>query len=307
MFFPRRNTLRLFTEHKMILQFNHFTRRTPPQLKIDIETLVDQKMPPSPGSLMRLSELLRDYNASKQRIVETIRYEPVLVARILRLANSVFYSLEREVILIDEALDAIGNQAVYDIVLIEFAARTFHQRGNRSEAEKRIWEHSLAVALIAREISQTLEMRGREEAFICGLLHDFGKFLLLNHDPAGYAELLEVEDEAEMLRTEIRRYGYTHPEVGSLVARRWNLPEEVCYSILYHHRPSESEQPRIIEHIIDVADLVANVRGYAVRPVRPAQIGDSESAMKLGLSEPLLENVWSRIEEKIAEVIKIYD
>lgn len=290
----------------MILKLDQIQRQTNIPIKIDIETLVEQKMPPSPGGLMRLTELLRDYNTKKQQIVRAIRYEPVLVARILRLANSTIYSLEREVILVDEAINAIGNQAIYDIIIVEFAARTFRNRGSQGETEKRIWEHSLAVAILAREISQTLEMRGLEESFICGLLHDFGKFLLLNHDKEGYSELLDIDNEFEMLKAEVKQYGYNHSEVGSLVARRWNLPDEVCYSILNHHNPSQSENPRIVEHIIDIADTIANIKGYGLRAEETSKLQTSESVMKLGLNEKFLENVWERTKGNIAEIIKTF-
>ena len=290
----------------MILHFDQVKTPTPVSKRINIESLVEQKMPPSPGSLMRLTELLRDFNISKNRIVEAIRYEPILVARILRLANSPIYSLEREVILVDEAIGAIGNQAIYDIVIVEFAARTFKNRGSQSETERKIWEHSLAVAILSREISQILEMRGLEESFVCGLLHDFGKFLLLNHDSEGYAEILEFDNEFEMLQAEVKHYGYNHSEVGSLVARRWNLPDDVCYSILNHHNPSQSEHPKIVEHIIDVADTLANVNGYGLRNEESSKLQVSESAMKLGLNDKFLEVVWNGAEGKIAEIVKTF-
>lgn len=290
----------------MILHFDQVKSPAPVSKRINIESLVEQKMPPSPGGLMRLTEILRDYNSSKRQIVEAIRYEPILVARILRLANSPIYSLEREVILVDEAISAIGNQAIYDIVVIEFAARTFRNRGSQSETERKIWEHSLAVAILAREISQILEMRGTEEAFICGLLHDFGKFLLLNHDSEGYSEILDFDNEFEMLQAEVGHYGYNHSEVGSLVARRWNLPDDVCYSILNHHNPSQSEHPKIVEHIIDIADTIANVNGYGLREEENSKIQVSESAMKLGLNEKLIETIWDGAEGKIAEIVKTF-
>lgn len=290
----------------MILHFDQVKSPASVSKRINIESLVEQKMPPSPGGLMRLTQILRDYSITRNRIVEAIRYEPVLVARILRLANSPVYSLEREVILVDEAIGAIGNQAIYDIVIVEFATRTFRNRGNNSETERKIWEHSLAVAILSREISQILEMRGLEESFVCGLLHDFGKFLLFNHDNKGYSEILDIDNEFEMLKAEVKQYGYNHSEVGSLVARRWNLPDDVCYSILNHHNPSQSEHPKIVEHIIDIADTLANVNGYGLRQEENSKLQASESAMKLGLNEKLLEVIWNGAEGKIAEIVKTF-
>ncbi len=277
-----------------------------PKKRIEIDSLVDQKMPPSPNGLLRLSELLRDYNSSRSAIVRAISHDPILTARVLRLANSPIYSLEREIVLVDTAVTAIGNQSIYDIVIVEMAARTFNKGINQTEVSQKVWEHSLAVAIIAREISGVLEMRGLEEAFICGLLHDFGKFVLLNHDSEDYEEILKINNEFEMLKAEFDTYGYTHAEVGSLVARRWNLPDEVCYSILNHHNPTQSEQPKIVEHIIDIADILANINGYGVRSEEEEKLNYSESAMKLGFSENFIENVWEGTKDKVTEVINSF-
>jgi putative nucleotidyltransferase with HDIG domain len=277
-----------------------------PTQRINIETLLEQRIPPSPGGLMRLSELLKDYNASKRQIVQAISYEPVLVARILRLANSSIYSLEREVVKIETAITSIGNQAVSDIVALEIGLKTFNSNKKQSEAEKMVWEHSIAVAMISKEISQTLGMRGLEEAFICGLLHDFGKFLLLSHDQAGYSKIMEIEDEFEMLKAENEAYGYRHTEVGSLVARRWKLHDQVCHSILYHHNPTQAEHPSFVEHIIDVADLLANLKGYGIRQEESCKLEVSESAMKLRIDKEFLDKIWGNAQGKIAEVISTF-
>ena len=290
----------------MNLQTYESENPIPPSQKIDIETLVEQRIPPSPGGLMRLSDLLKDYNASKRQIVQAISYEPVLVARILRLANSSIYSLEREVVKIETAITSIGNHAISEIVALEIALRTFNGDKQQTEAEKSIWEHSLAVAMMAKEISQTLGMRGLEEVFICGLLHDIGKFLLLGHDEAGYLEIMQVDDELEMLKAESESYGYRHTEVGALVARRWKLHDQICHSILHHHNPSQAEHPSFVEHIIDVADLLANVKGFGTRSEESTKIELSESAIKLRVDEEFLEKVWEKSEGNITEVISTF-
>ncbi|HQU82957.1 MAG TPA: HDOD domain-containing protein [Pyrinomonadaceae bacterium] len=274
--------------------------------RINIETLVETKLPPSPGSLMRISNLLRDYNASTRKITEAINYEPILVARILRLANSPIYSLERNVTSVQTAIDTVGTKAIYDIVLMGLASATFSKEIRNSPIAQKIWEHSLAVAMIAREVSQTLGMRGTEEAFTCGLLHDLGKIILLSNDLEGYTAIAVDCGESELLNNETQLFGFNHAEVGSLVARRWGLPDEVCYTILHHHNPSQSDQAMLVAHIVDVSDMMANVNGYGVRLEDASKLEFSESVMKLGLSEEHIANIWHRVDENISEVIRTF-
>lgn len=274
--------------------------------RINIETLVETKLPPSPGSLMRISNLLRDYNASTRKITEAINYEPILVARILRLANSPIYSLERNVTSVQTAIDTVGTKAIYDIVLMGLASATFSKEIRNSPIAQKIWEHSLAVAMIAREVSQTLGMRGTEEAFTCGLLHDLGKIILLSNDLEGYTAIAVDCGESELLNNETQLFGFNHAEVGSLVARRWGLPDEVCYTILHHHNPSQSDQAMLVAHIVDVSDMMANINGYGVRLEDASKLEFSESVMKLGLSEEHIANIWHRVDENISEVVRTF-
>lgn len=278
----------------------------PVRPRIDIETLVETKLPPSPGSMVRINNLLRDYNSSTRQITEAISYEPALVARVLRLANSPIYSLERNVTSIQMAINAVGTKILLEIVMMEFAATTFGKQIRNSFFGQKIWEHSLTVALVARELSRTLEMQGTEESFTCGLLHDLGKLILLSNDYDGYSKILSADEESEMLILENQQYGYNHTEIGSLVARRWGLPEGVCYAILHHHNPSQADQPMLVAHIVDVADIIANVNGYGVRLEDEEKLSYSESVMKLGFTPEHLENAWNKVKDSIQDVIKTF-
>lgn len=155
-----------------------------------------------------------------------------------------------------------------------------------------MWAHSMAVAVIAREVSQSLGMRGLEESFICGLLHDFGKFLLLNHDPKGYLEIMTIRDEDAMLKNERDKYGFNHSEVGALAAERWELHEQICQSIFDHHKPTLSAKPTLIAHVIDLADQIANANGYGIRDEKAEEIWQSPSAKKLRPDEEGVAKLW---------------
>lgn len=278
----------------------------PPAQPVDIAKLVEIRLPPSPGNIMRISGLLRDFNTSTRVLTEAISIEPVLVTRIMRLANSPVYSLSKEVISISGAIEAIGTKIIHDIVLMEMTSAAFSSYILKSAVAKKIWEHSLAVAVISRALTETLNMRGAEESFTCGLLHDIGKLILLMHDRNVYERIAVEPNEAEMLRAEKNQYGYTHAEVGSLVARRWGLPEEVCYSILNHHNPSQSNRAVLVTHLLNVADAVANINGFGVRQEDPSILLFSESVIMLGFAENQIEAAWAKARENLGEVMKIY-
>ncbi len=280
--------------------------RKTPLYKVDIETLVAQKLSPAPSSLLRLVKLLSDYSTPRAVLVEEINRDPILVARVLRLANSPIYSFEREIMLIDMALTAVGSQTIYDIVVVELAARTVKNGVSDSVEFRKLWEHSFAVGVLTKAISSALEMRGLDQAFVCGLLHDLGKFIFLNYDLPGYGQIIGVADEHAMLKFEEEMFGFDHSEVGAYVAARWNLPDEICNAIGNHHSLQTADQPTVVEHIIQIADLLANVKGFGLRAEPEESLRYSESAVRLGLTPKYLENIWRHVESSIVEVINTF-
>lgn len=280
------------------------TQTVVPKPKIDIEALVDTNLPPSPDNVMRLMTLLRDYDTPPRKISQSLVSEPMLVARILRLANSVIYGLDRKVSSIEQAIATIGNKTLLEIVVMGMTSSAFDREIRNSVIARKLWEHSLAVAIIARELSATLKMQGTEEAFTCGLLHDIGKLILLSYDFYGFSSLLSENEEESALDAEQRLYGYTHAQIGALVARRWQLQEEVCYAINYHHVSFQSDYPLLMAHIVEVADILANIKGYGLRCEDEAKLANSVSVMRLRLNEDHLSDVWTRVEGNINEMLK---
>lgn len=187
----------------MMLPTTEISHVNPPvKRKIDIDSLVEKNLPPSPGSILRINRLLRDINSSTRAVTEAVSYEPMLVVRILRLVNSPIYGFERSITSIQTAIQAIGNNVLQEIVMMSLACSTFEKGIRNSAIARRIWIHSLAVALVAREMAMRLKMSGTEEAFTCGLLHDIGKFILLSSDFEHYTKMASEAKEVDMLRQE---------------------------------------------------------------------------------------------------------
>jgi putative nucleotidyltransferase with HDIG domain len=278
-----------------------------PKPKIALERLVETNLPPSPRGIMQISKLLRDPNTQPRRVVEAIGYEPPLVARILRLANSPIYSVNRKVTSIQGAMAVIGDRTLEELVLVMLGSTTFSKQISTSFLARKNWEHSLAVAVASRGIAEFLTLRGTDEVFICGLLHDIGKFMLLVHDPDGFGALLQEHRDGDVLRAEKDAYGYDHSEIGALVARRWGLQEEVCYVIRHHHSSTGAERAAIVSQVVESADMLANFKGYGLRRVEAETLSAMESLHLLNIGAEDLETVWTLISDEIEEAVRGYE
>lgn len=277
--------------------------------KINIETLVEVELPPLPGSALRVATLAQDINSSTHAIANAIGCDPILAARILRAANSPLYALERQVTTLPVAVNTMGNHAIHMFVMVYTAADAFTRKGaSRSPHERALWEHSLAVGFAAREASLAFGMRSSEEAFLCGLLHDIGKLLLLRQDAELYAPLQLISNEQEMLEGEREVYGYTHAQVGALASRRWGLPQEISQAIFYHHHPSEADS--VMARIIDVADGLANAANYSMRPGSGKDLKSlemMESVIALNLSPMQLATIWQKAEVALQNTFHLFN
>ncbi|MBS1794944.1 MAG: HDOD domain-containing protein [Acidobacteria bacterium] len=273
---------------------------------IDVDSLVRLKLPPLNGTVARISELLRDPNISSRKLAEAVGYDPILAARLLKMANSSLYARKKATTSIERAIEAIGLKALYDVVMLGAMADGFAREIGTMVYGRIIWEHSIVVALLSRTISDLLNLRGTEEAFLCGLLHDIGKILLLKAEPEKFVGLLENKPEAEMLRDEEYVFGLTHAEIGAYVTHKWQLPDVVCCAIMHHHNPCNATVSTVITHIIAVADLVANINGYGLRLDEENALFDSRSVSFLNLSSAQISLAWENIQEPFQEVVKTF-
>src|ERR1043165_3394475 len=226
--------------------------------KMDIESLISMELPPLSNSAMRVSTLALDLNASPRSIAEAIGYDPALSARILRAANSPLYAMERNITTLPSAVITLGNQTLYALAIISTASDTFDEQIRKRPAGRKLLEHLVSSGLVARELSRILNMRGTDEAFLCGLLHDIGKLVMLKRNEELYLQVDEVSDEEQALILEQELFGFTHAQVGGMIAKRWGLPEAICYAIYSHHQPSEASQHIFMARLVDVANQLAH-------------------------------------------------
>jgi putative nucleotidyltransferase with HDIG domain len=271
---------------------------------IEINSQLKLEMPQLPSSALRVAKLTRDPNSSTKMIADAIGCDPVLAARILRAVNSPLYSMERRVTSLPVAINALGMRGVHQLVMSYAAADTFNQSGKPSLEERTLWKHSLAVGLAAREVAKAAKLRAMDDAFLCGLMHDIGKLLLIRNDSETYKEIIEITDETLFLKRETLTYGFTHSQIGARVASQWGLAEEIISAILHHHDPGQATEFMSIARVIDVADQLANSADIGLRYNPDHDMTISESVISLDLSEEQLADIWDSTEAALEEMMR---
>jgi len=219
------------------------------------------EIPSIPLVLIKIIRALDDDKRSARELEELILHDPALSARILRLANSAFYSFRTEVKTISHAIALLGMNLVTSLAIGINIFDTF-SKGAKSEAAmiNRLWTHSCAVAVLVKEIWTRRSGRGREGefAFLCGLLHDLGKAVLFKTYPGHYGSMFAIaksENDPAISSYEQESYGADHARIGEMLAKQWGFPPELATVIRRHHDPLALEIPMISAVVL--GDLLA--------------------------------------------------
>ncbi|MGE4553826.1 MAG: HDOD domain-containing protein, partial [Desulfovibrionaceae bacterium] len=197
-----------------------------------------EKMPAFPKSVHQVITLTSDINCSQKQLVEVIKNDPVFTLKILKLVNSPFFGLMKEVTSINQASVYLGLNTLKNVALGLAAIGCLPGKNKAGFDMGAFWLHSLAVASATKLLGQQLGA-SRDEAgdfFAAGLLHDVGKVVLALHAPEEFKRALDLAAEGRALhQAEQEALGLDHAEVGGLLARHWNLPGRLTQAIRSHH------------------------------------------------------------------------
>ena len=221
-----------------------------------------------PPVAMKLLELCSDPDVQLSTLAQVVESDQVVAARVLRAANSAYYSPASRISSIRDALMLMGLDAVRALALTIGLHQAFCTESAIGREAERLWQHSIAVALCAQELARRCGERRKERCFALGLLHDIGKLALLQHLSKDYGQALRLCQEGlSLLEAERTVFGVDHAAVGGWLAERWAFPSELRLGISLHHSelggsPVEGST-RTLAELVQVADWLASSQGLS--------------------------------------------
>lgn len=200
-----------------------------------------EQLPSLPAVVTRLIEMIDDPLASAMDVAHTLREDPPLTARVLRMANSPVYGGRFRIMSVPQAVLRLGMLEIRNVVMSLGVIRSMLGAGRRLDY-RTFWHHSLTVALAAETLAEVAPRQRDSEdegVFAAGLLHDIGRFILDQYYAADYDTAIEAMDRERipLCEAEQRALGVDHAELGGLLAERWGLPEPIVAGIAGHHDP----------------------------------------------------------------------
>lgn len=208
-----------------------------------------------------------NFDISFKELEDIIMIDPMLTARILKVANSAMYARQGEIANLQVAIGLLGFKNIKSLVLL-ITASQFSKELKPSKYMTNFWRHSIATAFIAKHIMYRKKDRANEEiAFVAGLLHDIGQIALFQSDPVMYTKLLKsVEGKVENIEVEERRlYDTDHREIGASLLSSWNFPEVYIDAAKEHNTLNINSKYKKLVLVITFADILSNYIGYGQR------------------------------------------
>ena len=260
----------------------------PKRLGAELERIVLERiasnrliLPAMPTVPRRCLDILDEPDFNVRTLVRELERDPVLALLVMRAATTASFGRSSTMQSLDQAVGRIGARALRTLIT-EYAVNELFQSSNRQirDANRRVWEHSLVVALLARDIATIVGEIDPDVCYLAGLLHDIGKPVLsamileidrkLGHSTPGWIDLSVWTHIVEN----------SHRKVAVAVATEWRLPAAITDAI---HDCSDynAAERNSIGNVVRLANAIAKREGYTTGPIDAADI---EAMIMVGAS-----------------------
>ncbi|MBI3283826.1 MAG: HDOD domain-containing protein [Burkholderiales bacterium] len=186
--------------------------------------------PTSLNATMKIRRALSHPDISSDTVARVIGAEPVLSAQILRLSNTAAFNPHgRKILDLRTATLSLGFSAVRNIA-ISVGMRQLaghHYSGVLFDHTDGLWSRSLRVAALSMVLAKALTKINPDKAMLTGLLHNVGKFYILNR--AHHYQNLFFSEQA--LWDLIDQW---HASIGGLILENWEIPEVICEAVMQY-------------------------------------------------------------------------
>ncbi|MDO6514237.1 HDOD domain-containing protein [Neptuniibacter sp. 2_MG-2023] len=219
-----------------------------------------QTLPVLPDVYDKLNKALSSERSNAREIAQILEQDPVMTAKIMQWVNSAFFGLSRDINRIQEAVTILGVRMIRDLVLTSHLFDAYPQTDVwKSFSFKQIHQRSMAVARAAQHIARSVkaDRHVQAQAFLAGLLHDFGILVLASQNPAEYHRIISKASlmDQPVYAIEKLELGVTHAEAGAYMLALWKLPPKVVEAVLFHHFPKANPEngftPLTAVHVAD--------------------------------------------------------
>jgi len=224
-----------------------------------------RNLPTPPIVFEQIQKVINEPETSVGDVGAILSEDPAMSVKVLKLTNSAFYGLQREVDSVKHAVMIIGLEAVKNLVLSASVLNMFKADQANKDYHETFWRHSLSTAFASRIIAkrfQSGKVFNPDPAFSVGLLHDIGKMVACCFLPKEFKAIQDkMQSNPEMAETDIENsiLGFDHGKIGKELTVQWKLPVRMADGIGFHHNPTEPNDSEDFAYLLSLANYIAHV------------------------------------------------
>jgi HD-like signal output (HDOD) protein len=197
------------------------------------------KLPAMPKTYGRLQTALSQPTVTAGEVADIVNADAAIASKVLQITNSAFFRLRKPMVRIKDAVTYLGFATIRNLVL---SAEIFSQWKSPQNLlgvdPEQLQNHAQLAAAACKSLAG-----GRvspDDAWLAGLLHDIGYWILVQECPHELRQALELSQNERLPLFECERLttGSTHAEIGAYLLGLWGLPYSVVEAVAFHHTPT---------------------------------------------------------------------
>ena len=195
-----------------------------------------------PEISLRLRELLDSPTTDVQDIARLISIDPALTSKVLRLANSALFRFPAQIDNIARAINVVGGEAIYNLVIAETAQKAVFTYHNDLINTKQHWYKSVVTGVLAKRLAKG-HARGTERFFVLGILYHLSEMIIAQHSPDAYQSYLNDAECVEPWQKQSIYFGFDFALCSGGVLQHWQLPLQLYAPLMDAHDSSQDHKP----------------------------------------------------------------
>lgn len=258
-----------------------------------------------PDIYYRLETALDNPASTISDFAALLSADPDLCARLLRMANSAFYSFPSKIETIDRAISTVGMRQIRELVLVTSVIEMFEGVSIPLVNMRSFWEHSVAVGVFSRSIAQHCGLGQSERYYIPGLLHDIGRLVLFLKIPEAMSEMVQqsIIETRSLFLLEREQLHYSHDSVGGRLLEGWRVPQSIYEPVDFHHDPQKSLEYAQTTSVIHIADAWVNRKKIGSSGETNIPAIEEHALDTISIGENDLDEIWSSAFDQVTSVI----
>jgi HD-like signal output (HDOD) protein len=208
-----------------------------------------------------LAKLQRE-DLSLKELVEHLKLDPGLGARLLHLANSPFFGVCRQISSLNEAVIVLGLNQTRALVQVEIMRSTLATLPWGTSQVQKFWQRSLYIAACCQALANKVGV-SEAEAFTVGIFHNLGVLLMVQNHALKYKALVEMGAQGSALaKLEMDLFHVDHGAMGAEQLQSLNFPDSLCNAIALQYYPSLDDGSNVLTSVLVTAQLIAELNDW---------------------------------------------